>query len=167
MRGGSPGVQLWDPPGACGGLDALPCGIEKRRVHWILDADIARFPGRIDRDWMLRFPGVRVGDRRLVRLIGRVAVHGRQWKTANRSIRARGGCRVGDIGGPGLPPVRTDLWVGRKWRAGEGRGELIFVWQAHDWVAGFTGPGGGGTAPRRLKRGSSGSDSGCTRGRLA
>src|SRR6266516_6803710 len=36
-------------------LDALAVGIEKRKVNWILDADIRGFYDAIDHGWMRRF----------------------------------------------------------------------------------------------------------------
>ena len=36
-------------------LDALTVGICRRKVNWILDADIQSFFDRIDHDWMMRF----------------------------------------------------------------------------------------------------------------
>ncbi|MBO9136770.1 reverse transcriptase domain-containing protein, partial [Rhizobium sp. B209b/85] len=50
-------------------LDALWVGIDKRKINWILDADIRSFYDEIDHEWMLRFLSHRVGDRRLIRLI--------------------------------------------------------------------------------------------------
>ncbi|UFS85114.1 hypothetical protein LPB79_34185 (plasmid) [Rhizobium sp. T136] len=50
-------------------LDALWVGIDKRKINWILDADIRSFYDEIDHEWMLRFLSHRVGDCRLIRLI--------------------------------------------------------------------------------------------------
>ena len=55
--------------GAHDALDALAYCIEKRKVNWIVDADIQKFFDRIDRDWMIRFLEHRIGDRRVIRLI--------------------------------------------------------------------------------------------------
>ena len=56
-------------------LDALAVGIEKRKVNWILDADIRGFYDAIDHGWMLKFFEHRIADRRVLRLI-------RKWLTA-------------------------------------------------------------------------------------
>jgi group II intron reverse transcriptase/maturase len=48
-------------------LDALATGMEKRKVNWILDADIKGFFDSIDHDWMMRFVEHRIGDRRVAR----------------------------------------------------------------------------------------------------
>ena len=55
--------------GAHDALDALAFGIKRRRVNWIVDADIRSYFDRIDRDWMVRFLEYRIGDRRVIRLI--------------------------------------------------------------------------------------------------
>src|SRR5438270_4083271 len=50
-------------------LDALAVGIEKRKVNWILDADIRGFYDSIDHEWMLKFVEHRIADKRVLRLI--------------------------------------------------------------------------------------------------
>ena len=55
--------------GAHDALDALAYCIGKRKVNWIVDADIQKFFDRIDRDWMVRFLEHRIWDRRVIRLI--------------------------------------------------------------------------------------------------
>ncbi len=55
--------------GAHDALDALAFGIERRRVNWIVDADIRAYFDRIDRGWLVRFLEHRIGDRRVIRLI--------------------------------------------------------------------------------------------------
>jgi len=50
-------------------LDALAVGIEKRKVNWILDADIRGFYDSIDHEWMLKFLEHRIADRRVLRLV--------------------------------------------------------------------------------------------------
>jgi len=50
-------------------LDALAVGIEKRKVNWILDADIRGFYDAIDHGWMRKFVEHRIADKRVLRLI--------------------------------------------------------------------------------------------------
>ena len=50
-------------------LDALCIGIERRRVNWVLDADIRGFFDAIDHERLVKFIEHRVADRRVVRLI--------------------------------------------------------------------------------------------------
>ena len=55
--------------GAHDALDALAYAIERRKVNWILDADIRGYFDSISRDWLTRFLEHRIGDRRVLRLI--------------------------------------------------------------------------------------------------
>jgi group II intron reverse transcriptase/maturase len=52
-------------------LDALAAGIHRKKVNWVLDADIRDFFGSLDRDWLERFLGHRIADERVLRLIGK------------------------------------------------------------------------------------------------
>src|SRR3954451_16924369 len=52
-------------------LDALAVGIERKRVNWVLDADIRNFFGQIDHSWLRRFVEHRIADKRIWRLIGK------------------------------------------------------------------------------------------------
>lgn len=52
-------------------LDALAVGIERKKVNWVLDADIRDFFGQLDRDWLEKFLRHRIADERVLRLIGR------------------------------------------------------------------------------------------------
>ncbi|MEX6431225.1 reverse transcriptase domain-containing protein, partial [Ferrimicrobium acidiphilum] len=50
-------------------LDALAVGIEKKKVNWILDADIRGFYDAIDHGWLRKFVEHRIADKRVLRLI--------------------------------------------------------------------------------------------------
>jgi RNA-directed DNA polymerase len=119
-------------------LDALAVGIERRRVNWILDADIAGFFDTVSHDWLIRFVEHRVGDRRIVRLI-------RKWLKAG--VMEDGVVRAGAIGTPQgavISPLLAniylhyvfDLWA-EQWRRHHARGDVILVRYADDIVAGF------------------------------
>ncbi|HME84897.1 MAG TPA: hypothetical protein VKG91_10210, partial [Roseiarcus sp.] len=43
--------------------------IDRRKVNWILDADIQNFFGSVSQGWLVRFLEHRVGDKRIIRLI--------------------------------------------------------------------------------------------------
>jgi retron-type reverse transcriptase len=50
-------------------LDALAVGIERRRVNFVLDADLRDFFTGLDQSWLVRFLEHRIADRRVLRLI--------------------------------------------------------------------------------------------------
>ncbi|WP_292589679.1 reverse transcriptase domain-containing protein [Mesorhizobium sp.] len=50
-------------------LDALYVAIDRRKVNWILDADIRDFFGSVSQEWLVRFLEHRIGDKRIIRLI--------------------------------------------------------------------------------------------------
>jgi RNA-directed DNA polymerase len=50
-------------------LDALSVGLHRKRVNWVLDADIRGFFDQISHDWIVKFVEHRVGDPRIIRLI--------------------------------------------------------------------------------------------------
>jgi len=50
-------------------LDALNAGIQRKRVNWILDADIRGFFDNMDHGWTMKFIEHRVADNRVLRLI--------------------------------------------------------------------------------------------------
>ena len=50
-------------------LDALAVGMERRRVNWILDADIRGFFDTLNHEWLVRFLEHRVTDSRILRLV--------------------------------------------------------------------------------------------------
>ena len=50
-------------------LDALTVGIERKKVNWVLDADIRGFFDNMSHEWTKKFIEHRVADRRILRLI--------------------------------------------------------------------------------------------------
>jgi RNA-directed DNA polymerase len=50
-------------------LDALAVGIERKKVNWVLDADIADFFSNLDHDWLTKFLEHRIADTKVLRLI--------------------------------------------------------------------------------------------------
>jgi RNA-directed DNA polymerase len=74
-------------------LDALVVGIERKKVNWVLDADIRDFFISLDHLWLVRFLEHRIADRRVLRLI-------QKWLRAGvietgRGRQARAGHRKG------------------------------------------------------------------------
>ncbi len=50
-------------------LDALAVGLERKKVNWVLDADIRGFFDNMSHEWTVKFIEHRVADRRILRLI--------------------------------------------------------------------------------------------------
>jgi group II intron reverse transcriptase/maturase len=119
-------------------LDALAVAITRRKVNHILDADIRDFFGSVNHDWLIRFLELRIGDKRIIRLI-------RKWLKAGIledglvSV-AESGTGQGSVISPLLANIYLhyvlDLWAHR-WRRREARGDMIIVRYADDLVAGF------------------------------
>ena len=125
--------------GAHDALDALAYAVERRKVNWILDADIRGYFDSISRDWMLRFLEHRIADRRVLRLIAK-------WLRAGvleegRHIDSGRGTVQGSVISPMLANVYLhyvlDLWVVKRWRPQEAHGKVIIVRYADDYVVGF------------------------------
>jgi RNA-directed DNA polymerase len=122
-------------------LDALWVGLHRKRVNWVLDADIRSFFDTIDHGWMTRFLEHRIADRRLLRLI-------RKWLTAGvvedgRKSLVRAGTPQGAVISPLLANIYLhyvfDLWAHR-WRRRETKADVIVVRYADDSVVGFERP---------------------------
>ena len=119
-------------------LDALAVVITKRRVNWILDADIRDYFSKLDHSWLEKFLEHRIADRRVLRLI-------QKWLRAG--VVEDGAWTACDEGTPQGASISTllsnvylhyvfDLWV-HQWRGRHARGELIVVRFADDAVVGF------------------------------
>jgi len=50
-------------------LDALTVGIQRKRVNWILDADMRGFFDNMSHEWTMKFVEHRIADHRILRLI--------------------------------------------------------------------------------------------------
>jgi len=55
--------------GAHDALDALATAIDRTKVNFIVDADIAKFFDSVSQEWLVRFLEHRIGDKRILRLI--------------------------------------------------------------------------------------------------
>jgi RNA-directed DNA polymerase len=125
-----------------GALDALAVGLEKRKVSWVLDADIRGFFDAIDHAWLVKFVEHRIADKRVVRLI-------RKWLNAGvleegQRIDVTKGTPQGGVISPLLANIylhyALDLWV-HQWRRKYATGDVIIVRYADDFVVGFQNRG--------------------------
>jgi RNA-directed DNA polymerase len=108
-------------------LDAVSVGLQKRKVNWILDADIQGFFDNISHEWLLKALGVRIGDRRVLAMI-------QKWLTAG--VSEEGEWRPNTVGTPQgavISPLLAnvflhyvlDQWI-TDWRR-PCRGDVIIV----------------------------------------
>jgi len=118
-------------------LDALSVAIQRKKVNWVLDADIRGYFDSIDHEWLVKFLEHRVADRRVVRLI-------RKWLNAGVLVDGEWArSEVGTPQGSGVSPLLAnvylhyvfDLWV-RDWRR-QAKGDVIVVRFADDFIVGF------------------------------
>lgn len=119
-------------------LDALWVGLTRKKVNWVLDADIRGFFDTLDHEWLMKFVEHRIADRRVLRLI-------RKWLRAGvledgRWSETEVGTPQGAVISPLLANVYLhyvfDLWV-EAWRKEEAAGDVIVVRYADDFVLGF------------------------------
>ncbi len=119
-------------------LDALAAGIYRKKVNWVLDADIRDFFGQLDRDWLGKFLRHRIADERVLRLIGK-------WLAAG--VIEDGTWTESDKGSPqgaSVSPLLAnvylhyvlDLWADW-WRRRHAHGDVIIVRFADDFTVGF------------------------------
>jgi group II intron reverse transcriptase/maturase len=119
-------------------LDALSYALLKKKVNYILDADIRGFFDNLDKSWMIQFMKHRVADPRILRLI-------RKWLKAG--VREEGqwsepqtGTPQGSVVSPLLANVYLhysfDLWV-NVWRQKWAQGEVVVIRYADDTILGF------------------------------
>jgi group II intron reverse transcriptase/maturase len=119
-------------------LDALAAGILKRRVNWVLDADIRDCFTSLDHSWLARFLEHRIADRRVLRLI-------QKWLRAG--VVEDGSWTASEEGAPqgaSVSPLLAnvylhyvlDLWA-EQWRSRHAHGDVVIVRWADDFIVGF------------------------------
>ena len=124
--------------GAHDALDALVVAIDRRKVNFIVDADIRSFFDTVNQDWLIRFVEHRIGDQRIIRLI-------RKWLRAG--VLEDGIVGISETGtaqGAVISPLLAnvylhyalDLWAER-YRRREATGDMIIVRYADDFIVGF------------------------------
>jgi len=119
-------------------LDALATGIRRRKVNWVLDADIRGFFDAISHKWMKEFVEHRIRDPRIVRLI-------QKWLAAGvlengKWTRSKEGTPQGATISPLLGNIYLhyvfDLWA-HQWRKQNAKGDVVIVRYCDDFVVGF------------------------------
>jgi len=119
-------------------LDAVTVGIERRKVSWVLDADIRGFFDTMDHGRLVQFVEHRIAD-------GRVVRHIKKWLHAG--VLEDGAWRQEEEGVPqggSISPLLAniylhyalDQWV-HQWRGRHAHGDVIVVRYADDFVIGF------------------------------
>jgi group II intron reverse transcriptase/maturase len=119
-------------------LDALTFALKRRKVNYVLDADIRGFFDHLDHGWMMKFVQHRVADPRMLRLIQKWlkagVMEGEQW------LETEMGTPQGAVISPLLANIYLhyvfDLWV-EVWRRKCARGDVIVIRYADDSVLGF------------------------------
>ena len=119
-------------------LAALDQALQKKPVNWVLDADLRDFFGSLDQSQLVRFVEHRIGDRRVVRLIG-------QWLAAG--VLEDGAWTPSETGTPqggSISPLAAnlymhyvfDLWA-QRWRRTQAQGGTAIVRFLDDFIVGF------------------------------
>jgi RNA-directed DNA polymerase len=119
-------------------LDAICVAMTRRKVNWVLDADISGFFDAIDREWLVKFLEHRIADPRVIR-------HIKKWLNAGvmedgKRIDTDTGTPQGGSVSPVLANVYLhyvfDLWADQ-WRRQRAGGDAVIVRFADDVVLGF------------------------------
>ena len=119
-------------------LDALSYALLKKKVNYVLDADIRGFFDNLDRSWLIKFMEHRVADPRILRLIQKWlnagVMEGGEWS------ETKTGTPQGAVISPLLANIYLhyafDLWV-NVWRKKYAQGEVVVVRYADDIILGF------------------------------
>jgi group II intron reverse transcriptase/maturase len=116
----------------------LAVGIQRKKVNWVLDADIRDFFTKLDHSWLRKFLEHRIADKRILRLIGKWLAAGviedGEWAA----------CEEGSPQGASVSPLLAnvylhyvlDLWADW-WRRRHAHGDVIIVRWADDFIVGF------------------------------
>jgi group II intron reverse transcriptase/maturase len=119
-------------------LDALSYALLKKKVNYVLDADIRGFFDNLDKGWLIKFVEHRVADPRILRLI-------QKWLNAGvmeegEWSETKTGTPQGAVISPLLANIYLhyafDLWV-NVWREKWAQGEAVVVRYADDIILGF------------------------------
>ena len=119
-------------------LDALATAIQRKKVNWVLDADIRGYFDAIDHGRLMQLVAHRIADRRVLRLI-------QKWLSAGvmeegRWTESVEGTPQGATVSPLLANIYLhyvlDCWL-HDWRKTRARGDVVAVRYADDFIVGF------------------------------
>jgi group II intron reverse transcriptase/maturase len=119
-------------------LDALSYALLKKKVNYVLDADIRGFFDNLDKSWLVQFVEHRAADPRILRLI-------QKWLNAGvmeegEWSNTKTGSPQGSVISPLLANIYLhyafDLWV-NVWRKKWAHGEVAVIRYADDVILGF------------------------------
>jgi group II intron reverse transcriptase/maturase len=119
-------------------LDALSVALLRKKVNWIVDADIRGFFDNMSHEWTMKFVEHRIADPRILRLIAK-------WLKAGVCEEGEWSeTKVGTPQGAVISPLLAnvylhyafDQWV-QAWRKKVATGEVVVVRYADDFVVGF------------------------------
>ncbi|WP_284664120.1 reverse transcriptase domain-containing protein [Myxococcus sp. SDU36] len=110
----------------------------RKKVNWVLDADIRGFFDAINHEWLMKFVQHRIADERVLRLI-------QNWLSAG--VMEKGvwaateeATPQGATASPLLANIYLhyvfDLWI-QQWRRRHARGDVIVTRYADDFIVGF------------------------------
>ena len=119
-------------------LDALAVGIGRKKVNWVLDADIRDFFNQLDRAWLRRFLEHRIADKRVLRLIDKWLAAGviEDGKWSETVAGSPQGASVSPLLANVYLHYVFDLWADW-WRHRRAHGDVIIVRFADDVTVGF------------------------------
>src|SRR6516162_2685786 len=124
-------------------LDTLGRTIQQKKVSYVVEADIQGFFDHVNHDWLMKFLRLRIGDRRILRLI---------WRLLKGGVMEDGLTRASEEGTPQggvLSPLLSnvylhyvlDLWFERRFRR-QCRGEAYLFRYAGRLPGWFSVPRG-------------------------
>src|SRR5437588_1798200 len=124
--------------GAHDAMDALVVGIERKKVNYVLDADIRSFFDSVSHEWLIKFVEHRIGDPRMIRLI-------QKWlKTGVMEDGVVTASEMGTGQGAVISPLLANIYLhyaldlyAERWRRREATGDMIIVRYADDFIVGF------------------------------
>jgi RNA-directed DNA polymerase len=116
----------------------LAVGIDRKKVNWVLDADLRDFFTSLDHGWLEKFVEHRIADKRVLRLI-------RKW--INAGVIEDGAWSATEVGasqGASASPLLANVYLhyvfdrwARQWRRRHAHGDVVIVRFADDFIAGF------------------------------